>query len=275
MTPMGRVQRLDDHTEAIYLYGREGNLGRTPGWYVRAKVDGGIGPMLGGPFTDADEAARWRDSSSRPRNSTPSIGTDTTASPDSRRGSPVVATFEATWLRAILDHHMPVAPSDAAGWIVDPNEYPWWFHPMLLVHGAHLYADPTSRVDAFVKLEGGEGMIIGAHVHLASFTHAIGGGRTLLENGASCSSGVKLVSGTALPGGGRSCSAVDPSVQNVRSWVWMKRNSTVYAGGIMLPESVLGEGSVLAAGSVLRARTVTGDHELWAGCPAVFKRRLT
>ena len=274
MTPMGRVHPLDAYSEAIYLFGREG--GRAPGWYVRAKVDGAIGPMLGGPFKDAEEATRWRESSQRGGTSTPHrIGMSSLPTDAADRGEAVRQAFDDAFATYHACSLMPVAASDVAGWIVDPNEYPWWFHPMLLVHGAHLYADPTSRVDSFVKLEGGEGMIIGAHVHLASFTHAIGGGRTLLEDGASCSSGVKLVSGTALPGGGRSCSAVDPSVQNVRSFVWMKRNSTVYAGGIMLPESVLGEGSVLAAGSVLRARTVTGDHELWAGCPAVFKRRLT
>jgi carbonic anhydrase/acetyltransferase-like protein (isoleucine patch superfamily) len=53
----------------------------------------------------------------------------------------------------------------------------------------------------------------------------------------------------------------------------MKPFSTLYAGAILLPGCVLGARSVLAAGSVLKAGTVTGEDELWAGVPAVLKRR--
>jgi len=267
MTPTGRVQRLDAYTEAVYLFGREG--GRAPGWYVREKIDGAVGRMLGGPFDSMDEA---RDSSRRCVLSTPDrlggSGTSSLPIAPTEQASPALvrSAFEAAFADAHRTLILPVG--HGTGWIVDPEEFPLWFHPMLLVKASEICADPTSRVDSFVKLEGGEGLILGAHVHLASFVHILGGGRCLLEDGASMGSGAKVVTGSNVPGVGHGCSAIAQDAVVVRSFCWVKRNATLFVNAVILPGVVVGEGACVAAGAVVLANTIIPDGEIWGGCPA-------
>jgi acetyltransferase-like isoleucine patch superfamily enzyme len=127
-----------------------------------------------------------------------------------------------------------------------------------------------SRVDSFVKLEGGEGLVIGRYVHIASFAHiGIGGGTTLIEDYAAVASGGKVISGsnqTDAP----TMSAVAPrSLQRVvRMMTTLGKWSCVCTNAVVLPGVKLGEGAVLAAGAV--AVKDIPDWEVWGGVPARF-----
>jgi hypothetical protein len=271
----GRVERLTESCDAVYLYGTE--HGRAPGWYLRERRAGGIGRFVAGPFADVSEAMAWTIVSARAFPELPAL---TIHAADDVAMAPPPTRLEAA--RAFV---AAARASTTGAWMVgaeNPGAGTWRWRSgtadVLVRHlGALVYAIREGmhdcRVDDFVKLECGEGFVLGPRVHVASFCHlGIGGGITILEEGASTGSGAKIVSGSAVPSA-VGCSAIQPGVVNVRSFAWMRPFSTLYAGAILLPGCVLGARSVLAAGSVLKAGTVTGEDELWAGTPAVLKRR--
>jgi len=141
-----------------------------------------------------------------------------------------------------------------------------WYEPIVVI-GRGLLIGDHSRIDSFVKLEVGEGMKIGRHVHIASFCHlGIGGGKLTLEDGSSCGSGVKIVTGSNVPGRGHGCSAVAPDAVFERKEVRICKNATLFVGAIVLPGVTVGEEAVVAAGAVVRCDVPAG--ELWGGVPA-------
>lgn len=144
------------------------------------------------------------------------------------------------------------------------------FDPVVVVKPEMVFCDPTARIDSFCKFEGGQGIHIGKHVHIASFCHiGIGGGAVFLEDGSACSSGVKLVSGSNVPGIGHGCSAVDPAAVFKRSFVRICRNAIVFTGATILPGVTVGENAVVAAGAVVNKDVP--PFEIWGG---VLARRI-
>lgn len=45
-------------------------------------------------------------------------------------------------------------------------------------------------------------------------------------------------------------------------------------GAIVMDDAEVGEGALVAAGSVVLSRTKIGAHEMWAGCPAKFVKKV-
>ncbi len=161
----------------------------------------------------------------------------------------------------------PAPPVWNFGLAPEGMEVPQLHDPLIILRFHRVSIAPTARVDSYCKLEGGLGMIIGAHVHIASFCHiGIGGGVTILEAGTSFASGAKVISGSNLPGLGRSCSAVAPGNVIVKSFAHIKRNAVLFTGAIVVPGVTVGEGAVLGAGSI--ALEDIPDGEIWAGNPA-------
>jgi acetyltransferase-like isoleucine patch superfamily enzyme len=148
-----------------------------------------------------------------------------------------------------------------------------WFEPIVVTRRDCLYRSAPTRVDSFTKLECGEGMYLGRNVHIASFCHiGVGGGLVIIEDGATCSSGVKLVSGTSIHGEGRSCSAIAPDFKAERSFVHLKRNACVFAGAIVLPGVTIGENAVVGAGAVVTHDVP--DNVVVVGVPAWARKEL-
>lgn len=141
------------------------------------------------------------------------------------------------------------------------------YNPIIKIREGRLFCEHPCRIDSFSKLECGEGIYIGKYVHIASFTHlGIGGGLLILEQGSSCASGVKIITGSNQPGEGHGCSAIDPKAIIKRSFVHVKRNATLYTGVIVCPGVTIGEGAVVLPGAVV-TRDVP-DGEMWGGAPA-------
>jgi acetyltransferase-like isoleucine patch superfamily enzyme len=141
-------------------------------------------------------------------------------------------------------------------------------NPVLLNH-KNIVLNSRARIDDFVKVEGGQGVYFGNQVHVASFCHiGIGGGVTILEDGSSCGSGSRILSGSARPDA-VSCSATHPGAVNEKKVTRLCKNSTVFAGATVLPGVTIGEGARIAAGAVVR--TDVPAFEFWAGVPAVKK----
>lgn len=139
--------------------------------------------------------------------------------------------------------------------------------PVVILKPERMHSAATARIDSFVKLECGEGMLIGEHVHIASFCHlGIGGGITILEDGSAFASGARIITGSNVPGRGRSSSAVAPDIVIKRSFVHVRKNVIVFSGATILPGVTLGENSVIAAGAVVREDVPA--FEIWGGVPA-------
>ena len=157
---------------------------------------------------------------------------------------------------------------------MDARDFAYWgvavtIHEPCVVLKAHMvHLGDYSRVDAFCKLEGGEGITLGKWTHCASYSHLnVGGGRLVAGDGVSFASGCKVLSGGNTPAG-LTMSAAAPIYRQVisRKLTQLHDNACVLAGAIILGGVTLHEGAVAAAGSV-----VTHDipaWEIWAGVPA-------
>lgn len=145
---------------------------------------------------------------------------------------------------------------------------PEMYQPTTLLRPDMIRMHPDSRVDSFVKIEGGQGVSIGQWVHIASFCHInIGGGRVILEEGSACASGAKILGGSNTLEG-ESMSARAPAEMQVveRKVTIIKRNAMVGTNAVIMPGVTVGESAVIGAGAV-----VTKDvppFEIWAGVPA-------
>lgn len=142
------------------------------------------------------------------------------------------------------------------------------YEPCIILKPEMVQIAKTARVDSYTKIEGGKGVKIGEHVHIASFSHInIGGGETIFEDHSGCSSGVRIAS--AHPDlSYLYISSAEPSefhhVLYHRTRICAF--AVIFAGAIILPGRTVGEGAVVAAGAV-----VVEDVAPWtivAGNPA-------
>jgi acetyltransferase-like isoleucine patch superfamily enzyme len=129
----------------------------------------------------------------------------------------------------------------------------------------------TARIDSFVKIEGGQGVIIRHSVHVSSFCHInIGGGHVTIHEGAALASGAKVLGGYNTAEGVSMSAAADIELQIVeRSQTIIKKNAFIGVNAVILPGVTIGEGAIIGAGAVVR--TDVPDFEVWAGVPAVHK----
>lgn len=125
-----------------------------------------------------------------------------------------------------------------------------------------------SRIDSFVKLEIGRGLYIGPRVHIASFCHiGVGGGFIYIAEGATCSSGVKIVSGSGALDAPSMSAVETPDKQWAnRGRVVIGKNAAVLTGAIISPNVRIGEGARIYPGAVVTKDVPPGEH--WAGVPA-------
>lgn len=145
-----------------------------------------------------------------------------------------------------------------------------FYEPIVVTRPEQVRIHDHARIDSFVKIEGGEGVVIGRYVHVASFAHiGIGGGTTLIKDFAAVASGAKIISGSnqldAL-----SMSAVAPGglMAIKKDLTVLEAYSVVLVNSVVLPGVRIGEGAVLAAGAV--ATKDIPSWEVWGGVPARF-----
>lgn len=173
-----------------------------------------------------------------------------------------------------IEAMMQLTPDERAA----VGDKPTIFEPVTMLLGDHILIEGGgTRIDSFVKLEGGQGLHIGRGVHIASFAHiGIGGGTTILEDYCAVASGGKVISGSNQINA-ISCSAAAPKEMQyaTRSVTRIKRYAFIATNAVVMPGVTLGEGAVLAAGGV--ATCDIPDWQVWAGVPAkmIRKRHLS
>lgn len=148
---------------------------------------------------------------------------------------------------------------DETAQVYDPSIF---LDPERIVIGAH------SRIDSFCKLEGGHGVTIGEHVHIASYSH-IGAGGGVVEFGdfSGCSSHVVICSGMPDLSYLHISAADEPEHQRpLRTRTVIGKHVVIFAGAVICPGVTVGDGAVIGAGAV-----VTKDVPplaIMAGVPA-------
>lgn len=142
------------------------------------------------------------------------------------------------------------------------------FDPLVILRPDVIEIGDEVRIDAFVKLEGGRGMVIGPWVHIASFAHlGIGGGQLELGAESAVASGGKVLTGSADPSWPSMSAAARAVRQYARQgFTSLGPRAVVCTNAVVLPGCHLGEGAILAAGAV--ATQPIPPWEIWAGIPA-------
>lgn len=142
------------------------------------------------------------------------------------------------------------------------------YDPCVILKPESLHMAASARVDSFCKLECGEGIWLGEHVHIASYCHLnIGGGKLIVDDYAAIASSCRVVTGSnsieAL-----SCSAVAPAdMQRIeRGKVVIGKYAVLFVNATVLPNVCIGEGAVIGAGALVRHDIPA--WEVWAGNPA-------
>lgn len=155
------------------------------------------------------------------------------------------------------------------------GDAPQIYDPVVRTREEHITIGPGSRIDSFVKLEGGMGLRIGRYVHIASFAHiGIGGGETEIGDFAAVASGGRIISGSNLTTSPSMSACAPTGLQEVRrNKTVLRRYSCVLTNAVVLPGVTLGEGAVLAAGGV--ATKSIPAWEIWGGVPAKFMAKRT
>ena len=123
-------------------------------------------------------------------------------------------------------------------------------------------------VDDFVFLQGGQGLEIGDHVHVAAFASISGGGEGVVGAFTNIASGARVFTGSDLADGS---GLVGPTVPSeVRAVKRMRtelcKHVFICANAVVLAGVTIGTGAVIGAGGV-----ATEDLEPWTinvGCPA-------
>jgi acetyltransferase-like isoleucine patch superfamily enzyme len=131
----------------------------------------------------------------------------------------------------------------------------------------------TARIDWNVRINGGEGVTIGEHVHIAtgSVINA-GNGEVVFGDHSGCSNNVVIAAGMPDLDYLHISAADEPHDQHpLRMKTVIGRYVVIFANATICPGVTIGDGAVIGAGAV-----VTQDvppMEIWAGVPAKLIRR--
>ncbi len=145
---------------------------------------------------------------------------------------------------------------------------PQIFEPVVILKPEVVKMHDSARIDSFVKIEGGQGVTLGKHVHIASFCHInIGGGEVVIGDYAALASGAKVIGGSNQMEGESMSAAAPAKMQAVeRAKTGIGPYAFVATNAVIMPGVVVGQGAVIGAGAVVN-RDVPA-YLVVAGVPA-------
>lgn len=144
------------------------------------------------------------------------------------------------------------------------------YEPCLILKPEMVKIADTARIDSFTKIEGGNGVTIGEHVHIASFSHInAGGGEVVFGDHSGCSSHVVICGGMPDLLYAHISAADPPEHQHpIRKVTTIGKHVVIFANATILSGVTIGDGAVIGAGAVV-TKDVPED-EIWVGVPAKF-----
>lgn len=127
------------------------------------------------------------------------------------------------------------------------------YQPTIILKPEMVSLGDGCRLDSFCKVEGGQGVTIGEHVHIASFSHINGGGGEVFFGAHSgCASGAKIAGGypdlTYLH-----ISAAEPPelCHVIRHRTIIGEYVVIFSNAVISPGVTVGDGAIVAAGAVV------------------------
>jgi galactoside O-acetyltransferase len=146
------------------------------------------------------------------------------------------------------------------------------YEPCIILKPEMLRMAETARVDAFVKIEGGLGVVLGEYVHISSFSHInAGGGWVEFQDHSGCASGCRVVGGQPDLGYLHICPTYETPerIHTIRQRTVIGRYAILFSNAVILPGVTVGTGAVVGAGAV-----VTQDVAPWAIVAGVPARQI-
>jgi acetyltransferase-like isoleucine patch superfamily enzyme len=141
------------------------------------------------------------------------------------------------------------------------------YEPNVILKPEVISIGEGSRLDSYIKIEGGNGITIGKGVHISSFVHILGGGMLIVGDYVAITSGAKIITGSNTMDGQSMSSAAPKEMQVIeRGKVVIGEFAMIAADSVVLPGVTVGRYAVVGAGAV-----VTKDVEPFAvvmGIPA-------
>ncbi len=142
------------------------------------------------------------------------------------------------------------------------------FEPVAIMKPERIWLNNNIIISEFAYINGGLGLYVGNHIHIAAHTSISGGGYCVMEDFSGISAGVRLITGSAIFNGEGLTSPTLPLKYQaiLRSYIILKKHSILATNVIVHPGVIIGEGTIVASGSI-----VTKDTEPWSiymGTPA-------
>lgn len=136
---------------------------------------------------------------------------------------------------------------------VDPTARVFDPHLSIFLKPENIRVGAHSRIDGMVKIEGGQGVTIGKHVHIASFSHInAGGGQVIFGDHSGCSSHVVIASGQPdLRFEHISAADAPGDVHPQREITTIGKHVVIFAGAVICPGVTIGDFAVIGAGAVV------------------------
>jgi acetyltransferase-like isoleucine patch superfamily enzyme len=130
-----------------------------------------------------------------------------------------------------------------------------------------------ARIDARVRLEGGQGLTIGERVHIGSGSALnVGGGELVFGAHSGCSINVVIATGQPDLSYRLISAAEEPDDCHViKQRTIIGQYVVIFAGAVICPGVTIGDGAIVAAGAVVTCDIPSG--EIWGGVPARFIKR--
>lgn len=127
------------------------------------------------------------------------------------------------------------------------------YEPCVLLKPEMITVADTARVDAFCKIEGGNGVTIGEFCHVASFSHLnVGGGELVFGAHSGCSSHVVICSGQPDLQHAYISAADELANQHpLRMRTVIGKHVVIFANATVLPGITIGNYAVIGAGAVV------------------------
>jgi len=132
----------------------------------------------------------------------------------------------------------------------------------------------NSVIDDFTFIYGGNGIIIGKNVHIASFVSIIGGGKLVMGDNSVLACGVRIVTGTDTYHGGKRMSSQLPFDQRnvIIGEIIIEKDAFVGTNVIIHPNVTVGEGAVIGSNSLVLKDVEPWTINVGSPCKIIGKR---
>jgi galactoside O-acetyltransferase len=130
----------------------------------------------------------------------------------------------------------------------------------------------NTRIDDFCIISAGANFFIGNYVHIACRSTLIGKEKIVVQDFVDISMNCTILSSSSDPSGRYLTSPVIPMqyLNTKFALVVIKKYSVLYAHSLVLPGSIMEEGSAVGAMSLVKG--TIPEYQIWGGVPAKFIR---